>query len=73
MKARVDRNACEAHAICEGLCPQVFKVIGETSVVQVDEVPKDAEEACREVRDNCPTGAITIEDQPVRGVIARTG
>ena len=62
MKAKVDPKVCQAHGVCEGLCPEVFKVVGEKSEVQVDDVPQEAEDSCRKAAGGCPTGAISIEE-----------
>lgn len=62
MKAKVDENLCAGTTDCEQTCPQVFKVEDGVSKVQVDTVPKEAEETCHKAADSCPTGAITIEE-----------
>ena len=62
MKAKIDETLCCACGPCEEICPQVFKVGTDTAKVLVGVVPPDAEEACREAMENCPTGAITIEE-----------
>jgi ferredoxin len=62
MRAKVDENLCAGASECEDTCPQVFKVIDGMSKVQVETVPTEAEEACREAAGNCPMGAISIEE-----------
>lgn len=62
MKAKVDENLCTGCGPCEDICPEVFKVEGDVAVVQVDVVPEDAEDSCREAMENCPTEAISIEE-----------
>jgi ferredoxin len=62
MKAKVDESKCDGTGICEGICPEVFELQDDVAKVIVDEVPKDAEDSCREAAENCPTEAITIEE-----------
>ncbi len=63
MKVKVDEDVCIGSMSCETTCPAVFKVVGGISRVQVDVVPADAEDACREAVENCPVGAISIEEE----------
>lgn len=60
VKVKVDENICVGTTDCEVTCPQVFKVVDGVSKVQVDAVPPEAEEACRQAVENCPVSAITI-------------
>ncbi len=62
MKAKVDADLCAGSRLCEETCPQVFEVVEGTARVKVDVVPADAEDACREAAENCPTQAISIEE-----------
>ena len=62
MKAQVDEDVCIGSMACETTCPEVFKVVGGISRVQVDAVPKGAEERCREAAENCPVSAISITE-----------
>jgi len=62
MKAKVDEELCTGCGPCEEICPEVFKIEGGVSVVQVDTVPPEVEESCREAMEQCPTGAISIEE-----------
>jgi ferredoxin len=61
MKAIVDEDLCIASGNCEASCPKVFKVIDGVSRVQVDPVPKEAEQCARDAVDGCPAGAIRVE------------
>jgi ferredoxin len=60
MRAIVDES-CIGCGLCEELCPEVFKVVDGLAVVQVDPVPDDARDACREAEDACPVTAISLE------------
>ncbi|MBF0484390.1 MAG: ferredoxin [Candidatus Omnitrophica bacterium] len=61
MKAKIDKNLCVGSQDCISACPEVFKMEGEKAAVQIDQVPKEAEDKCRTARDGCPAGAISIE------------
>jgi len=44
------------------LCPEVFEMNDDgISIVKVDEVPSEHEDACREAIESCPVDAITEE------------
>ena len=62
MKANVDTDLCAGTGRCEELCPQVFQVKDDVATMQVDTVPEDVEDACRQAMEECPTGAISIEE-----------
>ncbi len=63
MKAYVDPNACGGTGLCVDTCPGVFELDDDgMSIVRVDEVPAELQQACREAVDNCPTDAITIKE-----------
>jgi ferredoxin len=62
MKARVDKELCDASGVCAEVCPQVFALNGSVAEVTVDEVPPEAAEACRQAALGCPRQAITIQE-----------
>lgn len=63
MKARVDKAACAGCGVCVEMCPAVFAMgPDDTAVVKVDPVPPEAEADCRDAADQCPTGAIVVEN-----------
>jgi len=62
MKVKIDHDLCSGDGICSDLCPEVFEMDGDKAKVIVDEVPADAEEACRDAVDSCPEGCIEIEE-----------
>ncbi len=62
MKVIVDADTCIGCAMCEGICPEVFEMSDDDlAVVQVDQVPAELEDACREAVEACPVEAISIE------------
>ncbi|SFU72103.1 ferredoxin [Clostridium sp. DSM 8431] len=60
MKAFVDENTCIGCGLCESICPEVFTV--EDGVAVAGEVSPENEAATLEARDNCPVGAISVEE-----------
>jgi ferredoxin len=63
MRAVVDEEACTACGLCEETCPEVFVLEDDVAKVIVEEVPSEAEDACREAAEDCPVDAIALEDQ----------
>ena len=60
MKAVVDENTCVGCELCVETCPEVFVMDGGLAKVKVDEVPAEAEDACRDAAQGCPVDAISI-------------
>ncbi len=60
MKAVVDENTCVGCELCVAACPEVFVMDGGLAKVKVDEVPAEAEDACRDAAQGCPVDAISI-------------
>jgi ferredoxin len=71
MKVRIDREGCIGCAVCEALCPDVFKLIedGKSSIVEKyrkgnvgeGEVGEDLRACVESARDSCPVSVISIE------------
>jgi ferredoxin len=60
MRVAVDADRCRGHAVCWGLCPEVFDLADDGyAVVREPEVPAGLEEAVRAAIDQCPEHAIT--------------
>ena len=59
MKVKIDEDVCTACGLCVDSCPEVFDM-EDVAVVKVDEVPSDAEDACREAVESCPVECIEI-------------
>ena len=60
MKVEVDEDVCIGSMACETTCPEVFKVVGGISRVQVDVVPAEAESRCLKAVADCPVLAISV-------------
>ena len=62
MKAIVDSELCTGCGACEGVCSEVFQLVGDVAEVQMDPIPPDLEDSCREAMEVCPVEAITLAD-----------
>jgi len=62
MKATVDKELCTGCGVCADTCPEVFVLDDDTARVIVNEVPEEAEEACKEASESCPVDAIAVEE-----------
>lgn len=64
MRVRVDREACEANAVCAGFVPEVFAVDDDDTLrILVAEVPAGLADAVRHAVRSCPKAALAL-DQP---------
>ena len=61
MKAFVDENTCIGCGLCVSTCEEVF-TMADSGVAVAGPVDPANEEATREACDNCPVGAISIEE-----------
>lgn len=63
MKIVVDFDLCQSHALCTEAAPELFEVRDDGFLYVLNETPGPelAAKAERAVQE-CPTGAITIED-----------
>jgi len=61
MKAVVISEKCIGDGICVDTCPEVFEM-GDDGLAHViaDPVPAEAEAACKEACESCPTEAIEL-------------
>ena len=64
MKVEVDRDSCEANAVCAGLVPEVFEVDDEDQLhIQVDEVPARWADGVRHAVRSCPKAALRLVEE----------
>ena len=63
VKVEVDRDSCEANAVCAGLVPEVFEVDDEDQLhIQVAEIPAGLADAVRHAVRSCPKAALRLEE-----------
>lgn len=63
MKASVDRDTCISCGLCASICPNVFEMDDEQiAIVIVDTIAPEDEAGAQEAAEQCPVGAITIEE-----------
>jgi ferredoxin len=63
VRVAVDRDSCEANAVCAGLVPEVFEVDDEDQLhIQLAEVPPHLADAVRVAVRSCPKAALHLED-----------
>jgi len=63
VKVEVDRDACEANAVCAGLVPEVFEVDDEDQLhILTAEVPPAVADAVRHAVRSCPKAALRLEE-----------
>jgi ferredoxin len=59
MRVEVDRNLCEANAVCTGLAPDVFELDDEEElVVKMEDIPEDRLERVSLAVARCPKNAL---------------
>jgi ferredoxin len=57
----VDRDECEANAVCVGIAPDVFELDDDEQLhILVAEVPADRAEQVRQAVDSCPKRALFL-------------
>jgi ferredoxin len=65
MKVRVDAGVCAGFGVCLGLCPEVFELHEDGyAIVKVSEVPQELEDAVRGAVNQCPSRAISLNEDP---------
>ena len=63
MKVVVDFSLCASTGGCARICPEVFEVRTDGYLYVLQENPgEELRASVTEASENCPTGAITIED-----------
>ncbi len=62
MKVIVDYDLCEANAVCQKSCPEVFRVEeDDTLTVLVTEIPEELRSKAKEAERLCPRQALRLE------------
>lgn len=63
MKVIVDFSLCKSHGKCMELCPEVFELQEDGTLLLLDENPgDDLEDKVVAAAQGCPEGAIALED-----------
>jgi ferredoxin len=63
VRVAVDRDSCEANAVCVSLVPEVFEVDDEDELhIQVADVPPHLADAVRLAVRSCPKAALRLQD-----------
>ena len=62
-RVRINPIACDAHALCVELLPELFRLDDwGYPIIEAEVVPHNLEALARMAADACPTLAIVIED-----------
>lgn len=61
MEAYVN-DECIFCGLCADLCPEIFQLGDESAFVSVEVIPEEMWDCCREAAEECPTGAIEIDE-----------
>lgn len=62
MKAYVDKDTCIGCGLCEGLCPEIFKMEDDGKAIAEDiEITNEFVDATKEAQDQCPVSAIDVQ------------
>ena len=63
MKIVVDYEMCASNAVCMGIAPEVFEVRSDGFLYLFTETPgPELADSVRVAVNNCPTGALSIEE-----------
>ena len=63
MRVEVDRDACEANAVCAGLVPEVFEVDDEDLLhIKVSDVAAGLADGVRHAVRSCPKAALSLHE-----------
>jgi len=63
VKIVVDRDECEANAVCVGVLPEVFEVDDDDNLIIHQELPSDDQlDKAREAVDSCPKRALSLKE-----------
>lgn len=61
MKAVIDRDGCIGCGLCEGVCPEVFRIADDGLAEVCGDVTNDNKDSADKAASGCPVSVITIE------------
>jgi ferredoxin len=59
MEVSVDRDLCEANAVCCGLAPEVFELDDDEQLV-ISSIAPEQEDRVRKAVERCPKNALAV-------------
>ena len=63
MKVCVEKELCSSSGVCIENCPEVFELNDQgMTVAKNEQVSSELEQACRKAAEECPSGAIKVEE-----------
>ena len=65
MRVTANAEVCQGHARCADICPEVFTTdarLGKV-IVRMSEIPSSLEEDVLLAVNNCPEGALAVQDK----------
>lgn len=63
MKTRVITNMCIGCGACQALVPEEFEINDDGIAINKNDIVKEANiDLVKEAKENCPTGAISIQE-----------
>lgn len=63
MKIEIDKEKCVACGLCQILCPEVFEIQNDNSIIKKDADFLKNKNCIEEAAANCPMSAITIKKE----------
>ena len=65
MRVFANAELCQGHARCADICPQVFTTDAQLGkvIVRSSEIPAALEEDVMAAVNNCPEGALAVQDE----------
>jgi ferredoxin len=60
MELQVDRDLCEANAVCCGLAPDVFDLDADEQLVIAQPIPPDQRDRVLKAVERCPKNALEL-------------
>ena len=60
MEVSVDRDLCEANAVCCGLAPEVFELDDDEQLVISTPIAPEQEDRVRKAVERCPKNALAV-------------